>query len=492
MLNDSKILFELERLVLDTGLCMLKTQKIMREGVFDDQVISTINILIDGIVTIDKLLRSPSCVYIFDEVNELFNEVGSMFEELVLTYETNNSDKIVTLYSDCLVPKYFEFRNNLSNYIDKATGTQSIVISGINLISMNINKLIDASKARIVAFISDEPEYYGEFIENIAVVNSQEVENIIVNFLIITDNYFYSKATTIIDLKKFVESSYDFETYRAYKSFISYKHDDNTVNGFVTGLSYAEVGIDINELEPYNAVNLAVSSQDLYYDLQWVKSFVEEQNADFAFVGLSYYSFEYDLSKSSMRDRMKIYSSFLEQETERISPETELFKQVANKVFKYNFIEILYDILKVVGESWWDNYVSRIMEENDKVKGEDIAFKDCSKNYPSTVLKNIEILREIISRLQSKNIKPILVVCPTSKYYYNFFSSRIKKDFKENIKKIMDDFKVDLIDLFESDSFDDNDFYDVSHLNKEGSKKFTLILKRYLNNVFEGIKAESS
>ncbi|APB69346.1 hypothetical protein PPYC1_02625 [Paenibacillus polymyxa] len=487
MLNDSNLLFELERLALDHGLLMLKTQKIMRKGVFDDQVISNINVLIDGIVTIDKLLRTPSCAYIFDEVNVIFNDVGSVFEELVLTYETNNSDKIVTLYSDYLIPRYFEFRNDLSNYIDKVTGIQSVVISGINLISMNINKLIDASKARIIAFISDESEYNGKFIENIAVVNSKEIENIVIDFLIITDNYSSYKATTIIDLRKFVESSYDFEAYRAYKSFISYKNDNNTINGFVTGLSYAEVGIDIKELEPYNVVNLAVSSQDLYYDYQWVKLLVEKQNVNFVFVGLSYYSFEYDLSKSSMRDKMKIYSSFLEQETERISPETELFKQVANKVFKYNFIEILYDILKVVGESWWDNYVSQKMKKNDMEMGKDIAYKDCSKNYPNTVLENIEILRNIIPLLQRNNIKPILLVCPTSKYYYKFFSQRIKEEFKKNIEKISKDFQVDLIDLFESESFGDNDFYDASHLNKEGSKKFTLILKKYLDNVFEGI-----
>lgn len=31
MLNDSKLLFELERLALDNGLLMLKTQKIMKK-----------------------------------------------------------------------------------------------------------------------------------------------------------------------------------------------------------------------------------------------------------------------------------------------------------------------------------------------------------------------------------------------------------------------------------------------------------------------------
>ncbi|MBY7738395.1 hypothetical protein [Paenibacillus polymyxa] len=484
MLNDSKLLFELERFALDQGILMLKTQEIMRKGVFEDQVISNINVLIDGIVKIAKLIRTAQCAYIFDEVNEIFNEVGSGYEELVLTYKTNNSDKIISLFSDYLIPRYFEFRNGLSNYIDNFTGLQSAVISGVNFISMNINKLIDASKVRIVAFISDESEHNGKFIDNIAVVDSKEVENIVVDLLIITDNYSSSKAKTIIDLRKFVENSYDFETYRAYKSFISYKND-NTINGFVTGLSYAEVGVDINELKPYNVVNLAVSSQDLFYDYQWVKMLVQRQNINFVFIGLSYYSFEYDLSKSNMKDKMKIYSSFLEEENERILPDIKLFKQVANKVFKYNFIEILFDILKVVGESWWDSYVSRKMEKNDIEMGRDLAFKDCSKNYPNTVLKNIEILIKMISLLQSNNIRPILLVCPTSKYYYNFFSQRIKNEFKENIKKITEDFQIDIIDLFESESFSDNDFYDASHLNKEGAQKFTLILKEYLDNIFK-------
>ncbi|MGQ3480903.1 hypothetical protein [Paenibacillus sp. TY11] len=487
MSEQSNLLYELENLAMELVVLMLQTQRQMKKGVFKDQIINNINALVDGFVTLNDTLNNHVYMNIYGNLDAFFRQISEVFEKIILAYETDNSEIIRTLYNQELIPKFIGLKNELTNEIDNSTGLKSIIISGISLISSKIIDLIDFSKVRIVAFISDEPSYIGKFIDDIPVLNSQDVKEICVKFLIITDNYSCDCISEIVNLKRFLETNYDFEIFRAYDDLKLYEIDNNKMNGFITGLSYAEVGVDVNEIQPYNVVNLAVSSQDLYYDHQWIKSIVGEMEFQFAFIGLSYYSFEYDLSKSSLKNRVNVYSSLFKSENNLEDEYSAIeFQENVDKIFKPNFIENIYNILKVVSETRWENFVKRQMSEDDMKNGKYLAYRDGAKDYPTTVVYNKGILRGMLNILQENNIKPILLVCPVSKYYHQFFPPRIKEEFKKNVEMILEEFNVHIIDLFESDKFMDTDFYDASHLNKEGAKKLTLFLRGYLDNLFYG------
>ncbi len=83
----------------------------------------------------------------------------------------------------------------------------------------------------------------------------------------------------------------------------------------ITGLSYAEVGIK-SKLLKKQSINFALSSQDLFYDYKiarYLLNYSEIKNSiKYLIMGLSYYSFDYDISKSIAKYRTHRYLDYIE------------------------------------------------------------------------------------------------------------------------------------------------------------------------------------
>jgi hypothetical protein len=109
--------------------------------------------------------------------------------------------------------------------------------------------------------------------------------------------------------------------------------------------------------------------------------------------------------------------------------------------------------------------------------------KTHSKNYPETRIENESIMINILDLLTSKGIKPILVVFPTTIYYYSQFNGNIKSRFYSIVSKLRKKYKFEVIDMFQSEEFDLQDFLDWDHLNKKGAEKMTKALDKMLNNI---------
>lgn len=261
----------------------------------------------------------------------------------------------------------------------------------------------------------------------------------------------------------------------------SYKIDrfisKSNVEVLVTGLSYTYYGIDENKFIK-NTFDFSNSGQDLFYDFKTIK-YLNENYADkiksikYAIIGLSYYSFQYDMSLSSYsKDRVLNYYNILK--------EGHNFKDVQNYIIEFNINKNIADKVfkKNIRGHYEFNYEESNLKENDNkhIQGKEQAEKDCKKNYPATVQENTYIFEEYLKLLQQNNIKPIVVVFPASKYYIKYFSPKIEKEFNDIINESSKKYKFQYFDYFRSDRFDDNDFYDVSHLNLVGAKKITMIL----------------
>lgn len=152
------------------------------------------------------------------------------------------------------------------------------------------------------------------------------------------------------------------------------------------------------------------------------------------------------------------------------------FHRVASNIFKKDYINSFYSLLRENHDSLWEDFVCRAMDEAGIEKDKWMVEKDCDKNYPITVEENTKILKKYLSLLKSKEIKPIVVICPASKHYYSKFSPRIKAEFIDIMNRIKNEFGIEVLDYFESKEFSDQDFYNVSHLNKYGAEKFTKLL----------------
>ncbi|OPJ55122.1 chemotaxis protein [Clostridium oryzae] len=243
-----------------------------------------------------------------------------------------------------------------------------------------------------------------------------------------------------------------------------------------TGISYSWFGFKCDVCEK-KAFNFAFGSQDLFYDFFTVKHLFENYSekmscVKYALIGISYYSFQYDMSLSSMRGKVILYYDVLRnahnfKEINRVYNEYDINRRVADKIFKKN----------ADGNYEFKLEVPTLNEYEDNwLIGKKQANIDCNKNYPETVKENIQIVKDYIKFLEDHNVKPIIVVYPATKYYTENFSKRIEDEFHFIINQIEKKYNFQYIDCFRSDLFTDDDFRDVSHLNLRGAEKFTKIL----------------
>ncbi|MFR1908479.1 MAG: chemotaxis protein [Clostridium neonatale] len=253
------------------------------------------------------------------------------------------------------------------------------------------------------------------------------------------------------------------------------------IEGIITGISYVQKGIKATCMTK-KFVKMARQSQDLFLDYNLVKyaltNYKEKLcNLKYVIIGLNYYSFEYDMSCSAMKDKVLSYYNVIGEKHHLYNIKEYLDDVNVNRKIALEILNLKQSGYPVV--DWKVNKLYDLSEKtydiNDK-NGKEQAELDGNKNYPETVKENIEILKKYLTLLNNNNIKAIIVVCPTSKYYFKYYPQRLKDEFNTIIEMIKKEYKFQYMNYFESDLFDDKDFYDVSHLNSDGANKFTKIL----------------
>ncbi|WP_202708673.1 tetratricopeptide repeat protein [Sporosalibacterium faouarense] len=253
-----------------------------------------------------------------------------------------------------------------------------------------------------------------------------------------------------------------------YKLLQSLKNDK--VELITTGLSYAEVGVDGKFLER-NSINIALSSQDLFYDFEFFKfvynfKYIKE-NLKYAIINLGYYSFDYDLSRTFERTRIHRYYPLLKTTH---NYDNELGIRLINKMYHREVSSKAYLSSRIFKSN-------KVLDSSCSEKGKKYAMYHSRMNRPKIVNENKKIFDEFINFLINNNVKPIILVCPVSQYYYKYSSSDLKGRFYKIINEFKRRYDFQIIDLFKSSMFNDEDFWDDSHLNNEGAKKLTIFLE---------------
>lgn len=116
----------------------------------------------------------------------------------------------------------------------------------------------------------------------------------------------------IINFRRWFFQFFDYEFYRMNYNYIDSKRD---FEGIITGISYHEVGINTKCLDN-KFFNFSISGEDLFYNYKRAEQFISENKnhtIKYTVLGLSYYSFQYDLSKSQNdfgKYRSNIYYPF--------------------------------------------------------------------------------------------------------------------------------------------------------------------------------------
>ncbi len=451
---------------------------------FDNEFISMTNSFIDNFVEMKKSINESNICY------SISNIIADNLVRFIEAFESNSYELIASE----LLPKIstdFEALRHLYYKSDK----QRLIIFGANTLSSLIPNIIDPNNAEIIAYIETNPEYIGKFLNNIEIHSIDILSYCDYDYIIFTspecEKYLTDKKISnnkIIDYYKYWCAEFASPEFLInYFKFIDSKKD---YEGIITGISYAVYGIDTN-LMSKKMYNLAAAGQDLFYDFEMLKyalSFTElKKTIKYAIISLCYYSFEYDLSKSSSNIRSIFYnhitntmhnyqhSSYFMQFSEDFNEKTQaVFRKDHFKYMFQNFKSYHENAIISNGQKIFDR---SLLSSEEKASEIEKCKKDFNKNYPDTVKENKIIFRQYLDFLKANDIKPIVVVCPATELYHEVVSERIKEEFLRIVSDFREEYSFQFIDCFYNDKFTDSDFFDPSHLNFNGAKKFTEILE---------------
>lgn len=232
----------------------------------------------------------------------------------------------------------------------------------------------------------------------------------------------------------------------------------------ITGLSYHNEGIDETKFDD-PVVNMAMGSQDLFYDYEVAKYVMRTQNGggiSYCIIGMSYYSMEYDYSKSC--NAQWIIRYYPEIADAHNMMDSAFFPAYAEKEIRRLS---QYEYLSGIFETGRQDY------EFSEEEGKRIAQTDFNKCYPLTIFENKCILNEYLTFLEDNHIKPIIVIMPAHYYYTHHVPPERKTLFYKSLNEVLISHRVQVLDYFDTYECPDAHYYHVSHFNEIGASVFT-------------------
>lgn len=352
------------------------------------------------------------------------------------------------------------------------TGKSSIMIeSGLN------------EEVEIICYLDNDKNKWNKILNGKNILNPDNIKNMDYDYVIIASQFNDPIYEQLLSLEVEKDKIFQFHKYIDYmRNYIRLELKmlkSVSPDVIATGISYMQKAIK-DSIICKKFFNLANASQDINFDYKLIKHILNTSTYNlsqlkYIFIGLSYYSFEYDLAKSSLKSKVNLYNDCMQNDViiKADYYNNEIDYNISRHIFKFN------EENKMI-INWFNDNMFNPIPVNEEF-GEKQAAIDGNKNYPETVKENTLRLKRYLQLLKVNNVKPIVIVCPVSQYYSKYFSNRIKEEFYNIIEEIRKEYKFQLLDYFDCSLFKDEDFYDVSHLNDKGAEKFTHILNDKVN-----------
>lgn len=342
----------------------------------------------------------------------------------------------------------------------------------------------------IICYCDNDKNKWNKIYEGRKIIEPYKINEMEFDYLLIASQFNESIYKQLLELG--IDYNKIFQFFKYVDSHCNYiKNDLNPLIYFrftkeliITGISYIERAIN-PDLLLKNSTNLARHSQDLYFGYHLVKYIIDNYKKDlvklkYVFIGLSYYSFEYDMSLSAMKGKVHLYYEAIGKKHNLLDINeyikvNKISENIAKNVF--NLDKDGYPKVNWFHDESFNYNSNSICNINEEI-GKKQALLDGNKNYPETVKENIQIFKDYLKLLKDNNIKPIVIICPVSKYYSKYFPQRLKDEFQNIIKETKKEYDFQIIDCFDSYKLNEDDFFDVSHLNSKGAENFTNMLNK--------------
>ena len=247
------------------------------------------------------------------------------------------------------------------------------------------------------------------------------------------------------------------------------------------GSSHGECDFSYDKImsKGYTCFNFANTSQSYNYDYAVLKEFGHYMSdGSVLFIPVSYFSFNNEVVNSTEAEAMSIrYYHFLSPEN---IPDYDLYVDIVTH--KFPILSAGEDILQLFPDL---NTALTAHAANDGIDMEEFIRRTqerYSRHFDNKdeyfLPERIENLYDIINFCRERDITPVLITTPFSKYYNDLVSSEFMQEFYATINKISHDTGVSYYDYSHDERFYDNleYFSDSDHLNETGAVYFTDIL----------------
>lgn len=359
-----------------------------------------------------------------------------------------------------------------------------VIIFGTGSSSEKISKIMNDERCEIIAYSDNNKEKQGTYFQQRYVYAPQQLSQLTFDYIVIGSIYFkeiYDQLRQLQISAHKIINIYEYIRYQDVKLKLQQLDTINDPEIMITGMSYARYGFD-QQVLALPSVNVSFNSQDIFYDLCMAQIVLNKfSSIRYAFIGLAYYDFQFDLSLSKEKHLVNRYQiiSHMQKEVDVKKYEQHILPHYEEQLFNVSD-EILSLFVDDFIEKFDHLEQSIINRRNLDEAREQLAITHSSKNYPNTVQQNIRLMERYLKLLQAHNIMPIIVIHPQEYAYRKGFYSEMIEQFNKIIEKLSQQYTFQLIDLYDHPTFSDEDFYDVHHLNSQGAKKVSEIVNGYI------------
>lgn len=253
------------------------------------------------------------------------------------------------------------------------------------------------------------------------------------------------------------------EHYKKFKEIEQYKNETKTL---ILGSSHGIYGYKAIDGE----YNLALSSQDLYYSYKLYEKYLKElPNLKNVILFYSVFSNGFILDKTGEKQRVLAYKN--------------LFKlPVLNdclyfKIYNLSFPYYLGKVKKrpiICNHGNIENPKFFVSEEITP----ELRAKQHLKNNLRPNKQNYWV-ENLINLAKENNHKVYIILSPATNAYKNCLPE--SKELFKDILDLICDKDINLIDLYNSEMFTEDDFGDLDHLNSKGAEKLSNYVRSLMN-----------
>ena len=258
----------------------------------------------------------------------------------------------------------------------------------------------------------------------------------------------------------------------------------------ITGNSFFKYGIDLESMQPFNGINFARDSQDIYYSFKMVEAYFSMVRDDnypgFCLIGLAPYVFNNWLDMTIRNFDQHFYFPIIGHEQMEYHGTNHgkfletIFKS-KYKVWLDTWINVVpqFDLNDIDGSRKWhqDHYSITFAQ---MLNAKDTLAIYGQKKYPETVKRNKAILNQFIELCLERNVIPIGVLLPFSQIAQRHYPHIALREFFEILDPFLKKMKfINLWDMKLPDSY----FEDITHLKMTGAVEVTKVIKRHISKI---------